>query len=214
MTFHDQYENKRMTESEVFTAKMADEEIFVPKFEGQITDKVIFLEDGVHKVTDDIVVGAKAGEELVLPVGYNTVVDNASILIAALIKRHAGFAGALFWEVGSGDASWSDTSPPSPAKTDTKLLTPSFRKAIQLADISFINASNAVVSTPTNRIQIVVKFLANEANGYLREFGIFGGGSDAVVGTLGSGLMINRKTHGVIYKTSAMELERTLRFTF
>jgi hypothetical protein len=213
MTYNDQYTNT-ISEQEKFVASVVDNEIWTPKFEGEITDKVIFLKDGVHQVTDDIRVEAKAGEELVLPVGYNTVVDNASVLIASLIKRHAGYQGALFWEVGSGDVSWSDTAPPSPAKSDFKLLTPTFRKAIQLTDMSFIDVSNVIQANPTNRVQIVVRFLTNEANGYLREFGIFGGGPTAVVGTLGSGLMINRKTHGVIYKTSAMELERTLRFTF
>lgn len=214
MIFKDSYE-KNIQETETMGIKLLPEnEIFVPKFEGQVQDKIIFLEDGEFEVTPGLIVEAHQGMELDLPIGYNTVVDNASKLIAALIKRHTGYNGALFWEVGSGQSAWSDTAPPSPAKTDVALNTPTFRKAIQLADISFIDGSNNVTASVTNRIQIVVTFLSNEANGYLREFGIFGGGSDCVVGTLGSGLMINRKTHGVIYKTTAMELQRTLRFTF
>jgi len=183
-------------------------------FKGEVEDVITFVKDGSITLSDGTVVQGVAGEVVNLGIGYNTVVDNASRLIAALIKNHTGYKGALFWEVGSGDVSWSDTAPPSPAKTDFKLLTPTFRKAIQLADISFIDNSNVVTATVTNRIQIKVKFLFNEANGALREFGIFGGGTDCVVGTLGSGLMINRKTHGLIFKTDTVELERTLRFSF
>lgn len=184
------------------------------KFIGEVEDTITFVKDGSITLSDGTVVEGKAGDEVKLQKGYNTVVDNASKLIAALIKRHTGHAGALFWEVGSGDVSWSDANPPSPAKSDFKLLNPTFRKAIQLADIVFIDGSNNVTATVTNRIQITVKFLSNEANGPLREFGIFGGGADAVAGTLGSGLMINRKTHGIIYKTDTIELTRVLRFTF
>lgn len=183
-------------------------------FKGEVEDTITFVKDGSITLADGTVVQGKAGDVVNLGIGYNTVVDNASRLIAALIKNHTGYKGALFWEVGSGDVSWSDTAPPSPAKTDFKLLTPTFRKAIQLADISFIDNSNVVTATVTNRIQIKVKFLFNEANGALREFGIFGGGTDCVVGTLGSGLMINRKTHGLIFKTDTVELERLLRFSF
>lgn len=213
MIFKDEY-TKKIEEQDTFGIKLADEEIFVPKFIGEVQDKIIFLEDGKHEIAPGMFVEAHAGQEYELPIGYNTVVDNASKLIAALIKRHTNYSGALFWEVGSGLGTWSNSAPPSPAKTDTALTTPLFRKAIQLADISFIDANNVVTASVTNRIQIVVTFLSAEANGDLREFGIFGGGTDAVVGTLGSGLMINRKTHGLIYKTTAMELQRTLRFTF
>lgn len=184
------------------------------KFIGEVEDTITFVKDGSITLADGTVVEGKAGDEIKLQKGYNTVVDNASKLIAALIKRHTNYSGALFWEVGSGDVSWSDANPPSPAKSDFKLLNPTFRKAIQLADIAFIDGSNNVTATVTNRIQITVKFLSNEANGPLREFGIFGGGTDAVAGTLGSGLMINRKTHGLIYKTDTIELTRVLRFTF
>lgn len=190
------------------------EETMEHKFIGEVEDTLRFVKDGSVTLPDGTVVEGKAGEEIKLQKGYNTVVDNASRLIAALIKRHTSIQGALFWEVGSGDASWSDANPPSPAKTDFKLLNPTFRKAIQLADIAFIDGSNNVTASITNRIQITVKFLSNEANGPLREFGIFGGGTDAVAGTLGSGLMINRKTHGLIYKTDIVELTRVLRFTF
>lgn len=206
--------DKKAEDKEVSGLHLVDEDSMKPKFIGQITDTIKFVKDGIYKVTEDLTVTAKAGDVLELPVGYNTVVNEASKLIAALIKRHTGYQGALQWEVGSGQSTWDDANPPAPNVTDKALATPFFRKAIQLSDISFIDGANAVVSTVTNRIQIKVTFLSTEANGYLREFGIFGGGADCKVDVLGSGHMINRKTHGVIFKTSGMEITRTLRFTF
>lgn len=186
-------------DSEVFSVGTSSEDIFAPKFKGEIFDTLTNVETG----------------EVTELHGYNLVVDSASTLIAALIKNHSTFVGkgVLFWEVGSGLSSWSDSSPPAPVKSDTKLLTPYFRKTIGADDVEFIDADGNVTSSITNRLQIKVKFGTGEANGYLREFGLFGG-NGAVSGTLGSGYMINRKTHGVIYKTSAMELERVLKLTF
>lgn len=161
----------------------------------------------------DTIINVETGERTVLDISYNIVVDKASTLIAALLKGEAGFSGIGFWEVGSGNSSWSDTAPPTPLKGDSALLQPLYRKAILPEDIKFITDVDAVTLTPTNRLEVKVKFGVNEANGYLREFGIFGG-KGAVIGTLGSGYMINRKTHGVIYKTVSIELERIIRFTF
>jgi hypothetical protein len=72
-------------------------------------------------------------------------------------------------------------------------LLPTYRKVILPADISFITPSDVITATPTNRLEIKVKFGVDEANGYLREFGIFGG-KGAVLGTLGSGYMVNRNS--------------------
>lgn len=161
----------------------------------------------------DTIIDVATGKRTKLDISYNIVVDNASVLIAALLKGESGFGPISFWEVGSGATNWSDTTPPTPARTDKGLLTPLFRKAILPTDIKFITSGDVESATPTNRLEVKVRFGVNEANGYLREFGIFGG-KGAVAGTLGSGYMINRKTHGVIYKTSSIELERIVRFTF
>ena len=198
MAFSEKF-SKKTAESDVFVAKMSDSDVRKPKFIGE-----------VH----DVLVDVATGERTALPISYNTVVDNCSKLIASLIKRHPGYEGALYWEVGSGLPTWEDNNPPSPSVTDSQLLTPVYRKPIDISDIVFINDSNEPTEEVTNRIQIVVTFRADEANGYLREFGLFGGGDDCKREVMGSGLMINRKTHGVIYKTSGMELQRTLRLTF
>ena len=161
----------------------------------------------------DTIINLKTGKREKLDISYNVVVDRASVLFASLLKGEAGFSGIGFWEVGSGANNWTDDNPPSPLKTDTALLQPTFRKAILPSDINFIDATDRIVTTPTNRLEVKVKFNSGEANGNLREFGIFGG-KGASANILGSGYMINRKTHGNIFKTVDIELERIIRFTF
>ena len=212
MIFNDKFERKAV-EDEVSGIALLDNDILVPKFKGEVRDKIIFEEDGEYEVMPNLVIQAKAGDIYELPVSHNLVVDSCSKLIAALMKGESGYAGIKYWEVGSGQSSWSDSNPPSPSSSDTGLNNPLFRKQIQPSDIIFIDANSnpAPAGTVTNRLQVTVTFGANEANGYLREFGLFGGNATS---TLGSGIMVNRKTHGVIYKTSGMSLQRTLRLTF
>lgn len=175
---------------------MKFEDTLDKKFIGEVHDTIIHLATGVREKLD---------------ISYNVVVDNASVLFASLLKGEAGFVGITHWEVGAGASSWTDANPPTPLRTDSALLQPTFRKPINPADITFIDANDVVSATPTNRIEIKVKFASGEANGNLREFGIYGG--KGATNTLGSGYMINRKTHGNIFKTVDIELERIIRFT-
>jgi hypothetical protein len=212
MKFNDEW-NKKAVDTETSGMSLVDDEKMTPKFKGEIRDTVKFLKDGIYNLMDGLTIEGKAGEEYELPVGYNLVVDDCSRLIASLMKKHAGYEGIKYWEVGEGQSSWNDASPPAPNASDKSLNKATFRKAVGASDISFIDANANVTSSVTNRIQVVVTFGSTEANGYLREFGLFGGGSDCNA-TLGSGIMVNRKTHGVIFKTSGIELVRTLRLTF
>lgn len=141
----------------------------------------------------------------------NTVVDDCSKLIASLMKGQAGYKGVSYWAVGSGAGSWDNANPPSPLVADTKLTNETFRKAVTASDITFLDANNLPTATVTNRIQVKLIFSESEANGELREFGLYGGNATA---TKDSGIMINRKTHGLIYKTSGMTLERTINIVF
>lgn len=141
----------------------------------------------------------------------NLIVATCSTLLACLVKGESGYAGATYWAVGSGSDTWSDVTPPSPSSSDTQLTAETYRKAITSGDMVFLDSGNNVSATPTNKIQITVTFLEAEANGALREFGIFGG---LASGTANSGYMINHKIHPLIYKTSALQLERVLRITF
>lgn len=164
------------------------------KFIGEVTDRLI------DAITGDII------EERVY---NNIVVSRCSILIANLIK--GGTNGVQYFAVGKGSDSWNNNSLPEPTENDTKLLSETYRKQIRPENIVFITGSNEVSSTPTNRLQISVVFDESEANGELRELGLFGGNA---TGTRDSGYMLNRKIHALITKTSAMKLERIIRFTF
>jgi hypothetical protein len=160
----------------------------------------------------DRLIDAKTGEVIKEYNYCNTVVNDCSKLIACLMKAQAGYGGIKYWAVGKGDASWNNDAPPSPTVNDTKLLVETYRKALDpVNDIKFLDSNNAETATVTSKLQIKITFLESEANGELREFGLFGGTAD---GTANSGLMINRKIHPLIYKTSGMKLERIIRVQF
>lgn len=162
----------------------------------------------VGEVTDRLI-DAKSGEVLDERVYQNLVVNTCSTLIAGLMK--GAMSGVQYFAVGSGSSSWSNENLPSPEVGDVKLLNETFRKTITAGDVIFIDSENEESTVPTNRLQIKVTFNENEANGELRELGIFGGNATAIKD---SGYMLNRKIHALIYKTSGMKLERIIRFTF
>lgn len=143
--------------------------------------------------------------------GENTVTVGMGTLIAMLFKNPSSTSGIGYWAIGSGESTWNDDSPAEPDLLDTSLVTEFARKVITESDMEFIDELGNVSEVPTNRLQINLMFLENEANGKWREFGIYGG--DAT-DTLGSGLMLNHKTHPLIIKTNEMTIERQMKFTF
>lgn len=155
----------------------------------------------------DVMINPITGERTEVGHYHNLIVDTCSILIAGLMK--GDLQPLQYIAVGSGSSSWNNESLPNPLPTDTKLLAEVFRK--QIAGVDYIDTNNVVTTTKTNKIQIKVLFLENEANGELRELGVFGGNATT---TKDTGIMVNRKIHPLIYKTSGMQLERTIRFTF
>lgn len=196
MIYNEDATNDKKLDLSATSITLVDEEVSEKRMTGEVIDTLIYS-DGRR--------------EQIRPMDFNLVVDSCSKLIACLIKGQSGYSGATYWAVGSGSGSWNDASPPSPSSADAQLLVETMRKQIQPANIVFLDASNVVTATPTNKIQITVTFLEAEANGALREFAIFGGNATA---TLNSGIIINRKIHPIIWKTSGMKLERMLRFTF
>ena len=167
------------------------------------------LDERKHWKITDIITHADGTQEVLEHT--NLVVDNCSRLIASLMKGQSGFRGITHWAVGSGQSSWDNANPPAPAVGDTKLFNETFRKAVQASDITFLDANDNPTASVTNKLQVKVTFTEAEANGDLREFGLFGGNA---TNTKDSGLMINRKTHGLIFKTSGMRLERIIRIVF
>ena len=98
----------------------------------------------------------------------------------------------------------------SPVVTENRLTKEIGRKAIPASAITFLDSNLEVTSTPTNMIQVVLTFEENDCNGTWREFGIFGGNATASANT---GILINKKHHSVLTKTSDMIVERHMRFT-
>ena len=166
------------------------------RFTGEITDTLI---------------DAKTGEIINTFKSHNLIVDSCSVLIAGLFKNHFNI-GIKYLAYGHGSDEWIDENLPVPKNEDTKLLSEFFRKEITPDMVTFIDGEDNPTEEITNRIQIRILLEANEGNGSLREFGLFGGNS--ATSELNSGILINRKIHGHIYKTSGMLLERIIRLTF
>lgn len=182
----------RNTDNEVICASIAHADHSNISMTGEIIDKVYM--DG--KLIDTIV-------------GHNIIVNSFTKLVMALCKGETGYAGIKFWAVGSGLATWDSTSV-EPLVGETQLTAEIGRVAIAANEIKFLTADYAESNVPTNILQIQHIFGTNDCNGSWREFGIFGGDATA---TANSGIMINKKHHPVITKTSDMTIERTMRFT-
>lgn len=141
--------------------------------------------------------------------GHNLVVNSFLNLVMCLLKKQSGYTGIKYWAIGAGSQSW-DSNIPNPELGATRLTNEIGRIAIQENEISFLDKEYNVVSSPTNILQISHTFGASECNGVWREFGIFGGNATE---SPNSGIMINKRHHAVITKTSDMTVERIMRFT-
>lgn len=164
---------------------------------------------GIHmtgQITDRIYKNGVLVDEVV---GENLVVNSFLNLVMCLLKQQSGYSGIQYWAVGSGASSW-DSSMPTPELSATRLTAEIGRVAISKDAIKFLDTDFNEVTTPTNIIQITHTFGENECNGVWREFGIFGGNATA---SANSGIMINKRHHAVITKTSELTVERIMRFT-
>lgn len=160
----------------------------------------------VGEITDKIYKNGILIEERT---GHNLIVNSFLKLAMSLLKGQSGYSGIGYWAVGSGASSW-DTNLPDPEINATVLTAEIGRVKIAASEITFLDANYNQSTNPTNILQIKHTFGVNDCNGVWREFGIFGGNASATVNT---GLMINKKHHKVITKTSDMTIERTMRFT-
>lgn len=161
----------------------------------------------MHGYTKDVIKYADGREETIE--SHNLVVTTFLNLVQALLKNETSYKGVQYWAVGSGDEAW-DSSLPSPATTDTKLVAEIGRVAVTPEEITFRTPEYEESPTPTNIIQITHTFGTDDCNGTWREFGIFGGNATTAAD---SGIMINKRNHAIITKTSEMTVERTMRFT-
>lgn len=140
-------------------------------------------------------------------VGHNLVVTSFLNLITYMLKNSSG--GISYWAIGQGSSSW-DSNMPNPVLSATKLTSEIGRVAISSSEISFLSSSGTTTSSPTNVLQIKHTFGTDECNGTWREFGIFGGNATA---TANSGILMNKRHHAVLTKTSDMTVERVMKFT-
>lgn len=143
--------------------------------------------------------------------GHNLIVEGIFKLITSLLADKGGYSGLQYWAVGEGLSSWNSASPPEPTEQDTQLVKEIGRKQLTASEITWVDESGNNSVTPTNRLKVRVTFGYNDCTGTWREFGLFGGNATA---TANSGIMINHKNHGVIVKTTEMEVEREIIFTF
>lgn len=182
----------RQQDSENLSLKLMSDGLTNLKMTGQITDRI--YKNNV--LVDEIV-------------GHNLVVNSFLNLVMCLLKQQNGYSGVQYWAVGSGADDW-DKEIPTPDINASRLTNEIGRVAITADEVKFLDADYNVSSVPTNILQITHTFRDGECNGVWREFGIFGGNATA---TANSGIMINKRHHAVITKTSDMTVERIMRFT-
>lgn len=141
----------------------------------------------------------------------NCIINDIGKLIACLFKGQSGYTRLGYWAVGKGLDSWDNVNPTPAQPTDTGCVNEIGRKAIPAENIVFLDSSNRVTSSVTNKLQITLTFTESDCNGTWREFAIFGGNATT---SRGSGIAINHKNHAILVKTSSMVVERQIRFTF
>lgn len=140
----------------------------------------------------------------------NVIVDDASILIARLIKDNTEpLHGAYCLAVGTGNVGWDPMNPPAASNTQTALEAELVRK--QFSSTNFVTGSGTISATPTNIVDFTTTFTESEAVGALVEMGLIGG--DATL-TPSSGTLMNYLTFKVINKSNTSVLTITWRLTF
>ena len=184
--------NFRQEDKDNMSIQMLSEDGHNVHMTGQITDKIY-----------------KNGKLVQVIEGHNLVVNSFLKMVMALCKGQAGYVGLQYWAVGSGATSW-DTSMPDPEINASRLTAEIGRVPISASEITFLNADLSVSSVPTNILQIKHTFGPSDCNGKWREFGLFGGNA---TGSANTGIMVNKRHHCLITKTSEMSIERTMRFT-
>lgn len=155
------------------------------------------------------------GRVVQTPWHKNQIKNLAAVIAGGLFGRQgekaAPFVGFSYLAVGSGLDAW-DAVPPVADKTQTTLVTETFRKAADLVDIVWLDPDTDAVSVvPTRKVQVSVTLLPAEANGTLREFALFCGDASGVAD---SGLMFNGVTHGRIDKDDGVTITRKIRILF
>jgi len=126
--------------------------------------------------------------------------------LALIMARLSNYAWDEFTylAVGQGNAAW-DMAPPIQDPAQSILTSELGRKPI--TSMKFIDAVGVVSATPTNILEIELRFEDGEATGVWREAGIFGG--DAT-GVIDSGQMYNWMVYDRFEKLPNMTVVRRI----
>lgn len=143
----------------------------------------------------------------------NMIVLSCRTLLSGFMKNDTAL-GIQALQVGQGDAGWDTNPPPLPDPNTLNALTDPAPFEIPLAQLTleYLDTSDNVVATPSNRLQITATLGPNvppaPPNPFpLREFGLFG--------SLGGKLfMIDYIRHPLIQKDAITTLERKVRLIF
>jgi len=146
------------------------------------------------------------------PIKPNQIQNSFSDLLAAWCRGEVGYDRIAYMGIGHGLVSWDSATPPQPY-SETTLEDEYFRKAIPQADIVYVDPVTGVPTggVPSSKIEITVTLGTSEANGTMREFGLFGGTATA---TFDTGEMVNWVIHDRIDKDTSLEIERIVRIEF
>jgi len=166
-------------------------------------------DDKVRKVGSNVWTPGLNGE---FAWGYNQIQNTFAELLAAWCRMESGYDRIGFMGIGSGLVGWDATPPAQPYATAT-LTTEYFRKTIPQVDIVFIDKTTNIPTggTVSSKIEITVTLASADANGTMREFGLFGG---TATSALDSGEMINWIIHSRIVKDVSLEIQRKVRLEF
>jgi hypothetical protein len=144
---------------------------------------------------------------------HNLIVTPCRTLLAGFMRNDTAL-GIQSLQVGRGDPAWDAGGAPAPDPNTTKLTdnTP-FVIAVANLTLQYLNPTDGVVATPTNRVQITATLgpgqptAATDPPFPLREFGLFG--------QLGvQAQMIDYIRHPLIQKDGSVTLERKVRLVF
>lgn len=143
--------------------------------------------------------------------GHNQIQNTFRTLLACWARAESGYDRIGYLGIGTGLPGW-DTTPPTLGYDQATLQAEYYRMTIPQGNIIFIDPITGVpAGTPTNKLEISVTIGYADANGTMREFGLFGGDATS---TLNSGQMVNWISHARIDKTSGFEIQRTIRLEF
>ena len=159
----------------------------------------------------DTLVNKETGEKEIIHNGVsNLIVIGFGFLVASLLK--GGFTQSFpisYWAVGEGEgAFWDDLTQEQRQSKSLFSLTSLYNETFRVITTNvFIDENDIEIFLgPTNRLEIRAIF-GPDVTGGLREFGIFGG---TATSSLGSGLMIDHKSHQVIHINETIGLQNVL----